>query len=67
MPWHLIAKAFGWLAATDEDGITPVLVVRHPRLKRHFSGSDAWKRAVRLSVHAPEFGAVFAAGKEKQP
>ena len=49
------------------DGITPVLVVWHPRLKRHFSGSDAWKRAVRLSVHAPEFGAVFASGKEKQP
>jgi len=26
MPWHLIAKAFGWRAATDEDGITSVLV-----------------------------------------
>ncbi len=57
MPWHLIAKAFGWRAVTDEDGITPVLVVRHPRLERHFSGDDAWKRAVRLSVHAPEFSA----------
>jgi hypothetical protein len=67
MSWHLIAKAFGWHEATDKDGITPVLVVRHPRLKRHFSGSDAWKRAVRLSVHAPEFSAVLAAGKEKQP
>jgi hypothetical protein len=67
MPWHLIAKAFSWRAATDEDGITPVLVVWHPQLKRHFSGSDAWKRAVRLSVHAPGFGAVFAAGEEKQP
>jgi hypothetical protein len=67
MPWHLIAKAFGWRAATDEDGITLVLVVWHPRLKRRFSGDDAWKRAVRLSVQAPEFNAVFAAGKEKQP
>ncbi|MCP2223590.1 MULTISPECIES: hypothetical protein [Bradyrhizobium] len=57
MPWHLIAKAFGWREATDEDGITPVLLVWHPRLKRHFSGDDAWKRAVRLSVHAPEFSA----------
>jgi len=26
MPWHLIAKAVGWRAATDEDGITSVLV-----------------------------------------
>lgn len=66
MPWHLIAKAFGWRAATDEDGIRPVLVVWHPRLKRHFSGDDAWKRAVRLSVHAPESTAVFAPGKAKE-
>ena len=66
MPWRLIAKAFGWRAATDEDGIRPVLVVWHPRLKRHFSGDDAWKRAVRLSVHAPESTAVFAPGKAKE-
>ena len=26
MPWRLIAKAFGWRTATDEDGATP-----HPR------------------------------------
>ena len=66
MPWHLIAKAFGWRAATDEDGITPLLVVWHPRLKRHFSGDDAWKCAVRLSVHAPESTAVFAPGKPRR-
>ena len=53
MPWRLIAKAFGWRTATDEDGETPVLVVWHPRLRRHFTGADAWKHAVRLSVHAP--------------
>ena len=53
MPWRLIAKAFGWHAATDEDGETPVLVVWHPRPRRHFTGADAWKYAVRLSVHAP--------------
>jgi hypothetical protein len=53
MSWSLIAKAFGWLAATDEDGEKPVLVVWHPRLRRHFTGSEAWKHAVRLSVHAP--------------
>ena len=66
MPWHLIAKAFDWRAATDEDGIPPLLVVWHPRLKRHFSGDDAWKRAVRLSVHSPESSAVLAPGKAKE-
>ena len=65
MPWHLIAKAFGWRAATDEDDIPPLLVVWHPRLKRHFR-DDAWKRAVRLSVHSSEFSAVFAPGKAKE-
>jgi hypothetical protein len=53
----MTAKAFGWREATDEDGIAPVLVVWHPRLERHYSGDDAWKLAVRLSVHAPEFSA----------
>lgn len=53
MPWRLIAKAFGWRAATDDDGATPILVW-HPRLRRHFTGSEAWKRAVRLSIHAPQ-------------
>ena len=66
MPWHLIAKAFDWRAATDEDGITPAHVVWHPRLKRHFSGDDAWKRAARLSVHSPEFSAVFAPERAKE-
>jgi hypothetical protein len=65
MPWHLIAKAFGWRAATDEDDIPPLLVVWHPRLKRHFR-DDAWKRAVRLSVHSWESSAVFAPGKAKE-
>lgn len=53
MPWRLIAAAFGWRAAADEDGPAPLLVVWHPRLGRHFSGPDAWKRAVLLSIHAP--------------
>lgn len=65
MPWHLIAKAFGWRAATDEDDIPSLLVVWHPRLKRHFR-DDAWKRAVRLSVHSSESSAVFAPGKAKE-
>lgn len=54
MPWRRIAKAFGWRTATDGDRETPALVVWHPRLRRHFTGSNAWRRAVRLSVRAPE-------------
>jgi hypothetical protein len=54
MPWRLIAKAFGWRTANDEDSETPLLVVWHPRLRRHFTGYDAWRRAVRVSVRAPE-------------
>ena len=54
MPWRRIAKAFGWRTATDEDSETPLLVIWHPRLRRHFTGSDAWRRAVRVSVRAPE-------------
>jgi hypothetical protein len=54
MPWRLIAKAFGWRATSDEDGEAPILVVWHPRLRQHFAGSEAWKRAVRLSIHAPK-------------
>ena len=54
MPWRLIAKAFGWRTATAEDGATPIRVVWHPLLRRQFTGSEAWKRAVRLSIHAPQ-------------
>jgi len=64
MPWRLIAKAFGWRTATNEDGETPLLVVWHPLLRRHFTGSDAWRRAVRVSVRAPEPYPVGADGKE---
>lgn len=53
MPWRLIAKAFGWQTATDGDGEMSFLIVWHPRLGRHFTGSGAWRRAVRLSIHAP--------------
>ncbi len=66
MPWPLIAKAFGWFAATDEDGDTPVLVVWHSRLRRHFTGSDAWRRAVRASIHAPQPSPADADRKEGQ-
>jgi hypothetical protein len=49
MPWHLIAKAFGWRAAADEDGAAPILVGWHPRLRRHFSGRSVEAR--RAAVH----------------
>ena len=64
MPWRLIAKAFGWRAAAD--GATPILVVWHPQLRRHFTGSEAWKRAVRLSIHAPQPYLAAADRKEIQ-
>jgi hypothetical protein len=66
MPWRLIANAFGRRAATDDDGATPILVVWHPRLRLHFTGSEAWKRAVRLSIHAPETYPADADKKEIQ-
>ena len=54
MHWKVIATAFGWRPATDEDGEILILVVWHPRLRRQFTGADAWKRAVLLSVRAPD-------------
>jgi hypothetical protein len=67
MPWRLIAKAFGWQTATDEDGDTPILVVWHPRLRRHFTGTDAWRCAVRVSIHAPKPCPADVDRKETQP
>lgn len=64
MPWRLIAKAFGWRTAIREDGATPTLVVWHPRLRRHFTGPEAWKHAVRLSIHAPQPYPADAGRKE---
>lgn len=66
MPWKLIATAFGWHAASDEDGETPILVVWHPGLSRHFTGADAWKRAVLYSIRAPDRHASHT-GKEPLP
>lgn len=51
MSWKIIACAFGWKAAhdDDEDG----LVVWHSKLRRHYSGADAWKQVVLLSIRSP--------------
>lgn len=67
MPLRLIAKAFGRRTATDEDSETPVLFVWHPLLGRHFAGSDAWRRTVRVSIHAPQPYPADADRKEVQP
>lgn len=67
MPWRLIAKAFGWRTATDGDCEMPVLVVWHPRLRRHFTGTDAWRCAVRVSIQAPKPCLADADRKEIQP
>jgi hypothetical protein len=66
MPCRLIAKAFGWQTATDGDGEMPFLIVWHPRLRRNFAGSGAWRRAVRLSIHAPNSYTPDAGRKEVQ-
>lgn len=60
MPWTIIAAAFGWHDAHDDE--ENVLVVWHPKLRRHFTGVDAWKHAVLLSIRAP--GTRDALGRE---
>ncbi|MEO8451832.1 MAG: hypothetical protein ABI647_18720 [Gemmatimonadota bacterium] len=53
MPWKLIAKAFGWRATFDIVAARPTLIVQHPSHARRFSGTNAWKQAVLVSIHAP--------------
>lgn len=67
MPWHLIAKAFEWRTAADEDGAAPSLVVWHPRLRRHFTGADAWKQAARLSLRVPDTPLPSRFNVERRP
>lgn len=51
MHWKIIALAFGWRTAHDDD--ENHVVVWHPKLRRHFTGADAWRGAVLLSIRAP--------------
>lgn len=68
MPWNLIASAFGWRAAHDGEGNSPVPVaVWHPRLRRRFAGPDAWQRATLLSVCAPPAQQIPLSQKEPRP
>jgi len=63
MPWKIIASAFGWKAANDdEEGL---LVVRHPKLRRRYSGADAWRQAVLLSIRSPSARPLL--GREGRP
>ena len=53
VPWKLIAIAFGWRASFRMDGAHPRLTIHHKRHSTRFAGSDAWRRAVLTSIHAP--------------
>lgn len=66
MPWRLIAKSFGWREVVNDNDPAAPLIVWHPRRKRRFSGADAWKAAVRLSINAPVFP-VASETKEARP
>ncbi len=63
MHWKIIALAFGWRTAHDDDENR--VVAWHPKLRRHFTGADAWRGAVLLSIRAPS--AARANRKEAQP
>ena len=51
MHWKIIALAFGWRTAHDDD--ENHVVVWHPKLRRRFTGANAWRGAVLLSIRAP--------------
>ncbi len=55
VPWNLIAMAFGWRASFWPEGVDPRLVIRHKRHADRLAGADAWKRAVLISIRAPDF------------
>lgn len=55
IPWKAIAVRFGWRAAFGMEGALPRLVVQHKRYRHRFTGADAWKRAVLVSIRAPRF------------
>lgn len=61
MHW-IIALAFGWRTAHDDEDC---LMVRHPKLRRHFTGADAWRGAVLLSIREPSAARIVR--KEARP
>ena len=54
MHWKIIALAFGWRTAHDDD--ENHVAVWHPKQHPHFTGADAWRGAVLLSIRAPSAG-----------
>lgn len=54
VPWKLIAMAFGWRAGFRLEGAYPRLVIHHRRHSARLASADAWKRAVLISIRAPE-------------
>lgn len=63
MHWKIIALAFGWRTVPDDDENR--VAVWHPKLRRRFTGADAWRGAVLLSIRAPS--AARANRKEAPP
>lgn len=55
IPWKAIAILFGWRAGFGMEGAQPRLVVQHTRHRHRFTGADAWKRAVLVSILSPRF------------
>jgi hypothetical protein len=51
MHWKIIALAFGWRLARDDE--EDLFVVYHPRRREHFSGEGAWRGALLCSICAP--------------
>ncbi|WP_454858516.1 hypothetical protein [Rhizobium binxianense] len=51
MHWKIIALAFGWRLARDDE--EDLFAVYHPRPGEHFSGEGGWKEAVLCSIRAP--------------
>ncbi|UWU26002.1 hypothetical protein N2601_32250 (plasmid) [Rhizobium sp. CB3060] len=52
MHWKIIALAFGWRLARDNDE-EDLFVVYHPGRREHFSGEGAWRQAALRSIRAP--------------
>lgn len=61
VPWKLIAMAFGWRSSFRLKGARPRLVTHHKNHTERLACVDAWKRAVLISIRAPEF--VYPKGR----
>ncbi|MCT9000703.1 hypothetical protein [Chelativorans intermedius] len=55
IPWKAIAVRFGWRAVFEMEGAHPRLIIHHKRHRHRFTGADAWKHAVFVSIRKPRF------------